>query len=200
MHEISEKDQNNNSIIGDVITQDVQNTYIHAKHHMVAAVGLRNMIVVDTPDVTLVSTKDKAQEVEKIVNQLQKNGKEEGFFHRKVYRPWGWYDRIDIGRGYQVKSICVKPGEKLSLQSHKYRAEHWIIVKGQARVTKGDSVFNLKVNQSTYIEIGEKHSLENCSKLESLEVIEVQSGTYFGEDDIVRYDDVYDRHLYKENK
>ena len=180
MHEVSEKDQNNNAIIGDAITQDVKNTYIHAKHHMVAAIGLQDMVVVDTPDVTFVSTKDKAKEVGKMVERLQTSGKDEGFFHRKVYRPWGWYDRIDRGNGYQVKSICVKPGGKLSLQSHKYRAEHWIVVKGEARITKGDSVFNLKVNQSTYIEIGEKHSLENFSKLESLEVIEVQSGTYFG--------------------
>jgi len=200
LHKVSGKDKDGNAIIGDAITQDVKNTYIHAKHHMVAAIGLQDMVVVDTPDVTFVSTKDKAKEVGKMVERLQTSGKDEGFFHRKVYRPWGWYDRIDRGNGYQVKSICVKPGGKLSLQSHECRAEHWIVVKGEAKITKGSDVFNLKVNQSTYIEIGEKHSLENRSKSEYLEVIEVQSGTYFGEDDIVRYDDMYDRHLSQEDK
>jgi len=200
LHKVSGKDKDGNAIIGDAITQDVKNTYIHAKHHMVAAIGLQDMVVVDTPDVTFVSTKGKAKEVGKMVERLQTSGKDEGFFHRKVYRPWGWYDRIDRGNGYQVKSICVKPGGKLSLQSHECRAEHWIVVKGEAKITKGSDVFNLKVNQSTYIEIGEKHSLENNSKSEYLEVIEVQSGTYFGEDDIVRYDDMYDRHLSQEDK
>jgi len=195
LYDIGVKDDNGNVIQGDVFTEETTNTYINATSHMVATIGVQDLVIVDTPNATLISTKDKAQEVKKIVEQLQHQDREEQFCHRKVYRPWGWYDTIERKKKFQVKRISVNPGAKLSLQSHKHRAEHWIVVKGKAIVTKGNDKFNLEVNQSTYISIGELHSLENYSKLDSLELVEVQSGTYFGEDDIIRYDDIYNRHL-----
>ena len=198
LYDIGVKDDNGNVIQGDVFTEETTNTYINATNHMVATIGVQDLVIVDTPNATLISTKDKAQEVKKIVEQLQQQDREEQFCHRKVYRPWGWYDTIERKKKFQVKRIHVNPGAKLSLQSHKHRAEHWVVVKGKAIVTKGNDIFDLEVNQSTYISIGELHSLENYSKLDSLELVEVQSGSYFGEDDIVRYDDIYDRHLLDE--
>ena len=198
LYDIGVKDDNGNVIQGDVFTEETTNTYINATNHMVATIGVQDLVIVDTPNATLISTKDKAQEVKKIVEQLQQQDREEQFCHRKVYRPWGWYDTIERKKKFQGKRIHVNPGAKLSLQSHKHRAEHWVVVKGKAIVTKGNDIFDLEVNQSTYISIGELHSLENYSKLDSLELVEVQSGSYFGEDDIVRYDDVYDRHLLDE--
>jgi len=195
LYDIGVKDDNGNVIQGDVFTEETFNTYISANSHMVATIGVQDLTIIDTLDAILISTKDKAHEVKKIVEQLKQKDRKERSFHRKVYRPWGWYDSIEKKKNFQVKRIYVNPGAKLSLQSHKYRAEHWVIVKGKAVVTKGSDVFNLEANQSTYIPIGERHSLENYSKLDSLELVEVQSGSYFGEDDIVRYDDIYDRHL-----
>jgi mannose-1-phosphate guanylyltransferase/mannose-6-phosphate isomerase len=193
LYDIGIKDSNGNVIKGDVIIQDTTNTYINANYHMVATIGVDNLIIVNTPDATFIATQDKAQEVKSIVKSLQASGRCESAMHRKVYRPWGWYDSIGLGGHFQVKRIYVKPGGKLSLQSHKYRVEHWVVIKGEAVVTKGDNVFSLKKNQSTYISIGERHSLENYSKQDSLEIIEVQSGSYFGEDDIIRFNDVYGR-------
>ena len=198
LYDIGTKDSNGNVIQGDVFTEETTNTYINANHHMVATIGVQDLVIVDTPNATLISTKDKAQDVKKIVEQLQQQDREEQFCHQKVYRPWGWYDSIEKKEKFQVKRIHVNPGAKLSLQSHKHRAEHWVVIKGKAIVTNGNDIFNLEVNQSTYIPIGSLHSLENYSESDPLELIEVQSGSYFGEDDIVRYDDIYDRHLLDE--
>ena len=192
LHEIGNKDQNNNVIRGDVISSETTNSYIKADHHMVAVIGADNLIVVDTPDATLIATKDKVKEVKQVVEQLQQEGRYEEQFHRKVYRPWGWYDSIDKGDRFQVKRICVNPGASLSLQKHFYRAEHWIIVTGTARITNGNKTELLAENQSTYIPIDTLHRLENPGKL-PLEMIEVQSGSYLGEDDIERFDDHYGR-------
>ena len=148
--------------------------------------------MVETPDAVLVADQRYTQDVKKIVDRLKRDGHTEGVLHRKVFRPWGWYDGVDAGERFQVKRIMVKPGGKLSLQMHHHRAEHWIVVRGTARVTKGDEVFLLTENQSTYIPLGVTHRLENPGQVD-LEMIEVQSGSYLGEDDIVRFDDVYGR-------
>lgn len=192
LYDIGMKDNNGNVIKGDVITQDTVNTYINANHHMVATIGVQDLVIVDTPNATLVSTQDKAQEVKKIVQQLQKQNRGEQSFHRKVYRPWGWYDTIDAGECFQVKRLHIKPGAKLSLQKHNHRAEHWVVVNGVADVIKGEEQFELHKGQSTYIKIGQKHLLANASNQE-LEIIEVQSGDYLGEDDIERFEDIYGR-------
>ncbi len=192
LYEIGNKDQNNNVITGDVISTKTINSYIKADHHMVVTIGVDNLIVVDTPDATLIATKDKVQQVKRVVEQLQQKGRCEEQLHRKVYRPWGWYDSIDKGGRFQVKRICVNSGASLSLQKHSYRAEHWIVVTGTAKITNGDKIELLSENQSTYIPIGVLHRLENIGKF-PLEMIEVQSGSYLGEDDIERYDDDYGR-------
>jgi len=192
LYDIGVKDVNGNMIRGDIITQDTTNSYINATHHMVATIGIDNLIVVDTPDATFVATKDKAQEVKSIVESMQVNGRDEIDVHRKVYRPWGWYDSIEAGERFQVKRLYVNPGAKLSLQMHHKRAEHWVVVNGTATVTNGDKILTLKGGDSVYIPIGVIHSLENKSN-EQLEIIEVQSGTYLGEDDIVRFGDKYGR-------
>ncbi|MDP6583711.1 MAG: mannose-1-phosphate guanylyltransferase/mannose-6-phosphate isomerase, partial [Anaerolineales bacterium] len=192
LHETGNKDQNNNVIRGDVISSETTNSYIKAEHHMVVTIGVDNLIVADTPDATLIATKDKVQLVEQVVEQLQQKDRYEEQHHRKVYRPWGWYDSIDKGERFQVKRICVNPGASLSLQKHFHRAEHWIFVTGTAKVTNGDKVEQLSENQSTYISIGALHRLENTGKL-PLELIEVQSGSYLGEDDIERFEDNYGR-------
>jgi mannose-1-phosphate guanylyltransferase/mannose-6-phosphate isomerase len=155
-------------------------------------VGVQGLVVVETPDAVLVADQRHTQDVKKIVDRLKRDGHTEGMVHRKVYRPWGWYDGVDGGERFQVKRIMVKPGGKLSLQMHHHRAEHWIVVRGTARVTKGDEVFLLSENQSTYIPLGVTHRLENPGQV-SLEMIEVQSGSYLGEDDIVRFEDLYGR-------
>jgi mannose-1-phosphate guanylyltransferase/mannose-6-phosphate isomerase len=192
LYDIATKDSQGNVIKGDVIIQDTTNTYINADHHMVAAIGVDNLIIIDTPDATFIASQDKAQEVKSIVESLQASDRCEGGTHRKVYRPWGWYDSIESGEYFQVKRLHVKPGAKLSLQMHHKRAEHWIVVSGTATVTNGEQTFILGKGESTYIALGATHGLENKTN-EPLEIIEVQSGAYLGEDDIVRFEDVYGR-------
>jgi len=192
LHDIGKKDSNGNVIQGDVFTEDTTNTYINANHHMVATIGVQDLVIVDTSNATLIATKDKAQEVKKIMEQLQDQNREEQVYHRKVYRPWGWYDSIEAGLHFQVKRLHVNPRAKLSLQMHRKRAEHWVVVNGTATATNGQNVLTLEEGDSTYIPIGVTHSLENKTN-KQLEIIEVQSGTYLGEDDIVRFEDVYGR-------
>ena len=192
LYDIGTKDSQGNVIKGDVITQGTTNTYINADHHMVAAIGVDNLIIIDTPDATFIATQDKAQEVKSIVESLQASGRCESSTHLKVYRPWGWYDSIESGEYFQVKRLHVNPGAKLSLQMHYKRAEHWVVVSGTATATNGEEILTLEAGDSTYIPIGKMHSLENKSN-KPLEIIEVQSGTYLGEDDIVRFEDIYGR-------
>jgi len=190
--EISEKDENNNVARGDVITTDSDNCYFNAEQKLIAAVGVSNLVVIETKDAILVAEKDKVQDVKKIVEQLKESGRTEHHIHREVYRPWGKYDSIDAGPRDHVKRITVKPGEKLSIQKHYHRAEHWIVVSGTASVTNGDKVILVSENESTYIPLGTIHALENPGKI-PLEMIEVQTGSYLGEDDIVRFEDKYGR-------
>ncbi|MDC3315690.1 mannose-1-phosphate guanylyltransferase/mannose-6-phosphate isomerase [Candidatus Thioglobus sp.] len=192
LHDIGTKDSNGNVIQGDVLTEETINTYINANNHMVATIGVQDLVIVDTPNATLIATKDKAQGVKKIVEQLQQQGREEQLCHRKVYRPWGWYDSIDVGLHFQVKRLHVNPGAKLSLQMHHRRAEHWVVVDGIATAINGEDVLTLTKGDSTYIPIGTTHGLENKTN-KQLEIIEVQSGAYLGEDDIVRFEDIYGR-------
>ena len=192
LYDIGTKDSNGNVIQGDVFTEDTANTYIHANHHMVATIGVQDLVIVDTPNATLIATKDKAQEVKKIVERLQEQDREEQLFNRKVYRPWGWYDSIEVGFNFQVKRLHVNPGAKLSLQMHHKRAEHWVVVSGTATVINGEEILTLTEGDSTYIPIGTTHGLENKTN-KQLEIIEVQSGAYLGEDDIVRFEDIYGR-------
>jgi len=192
LYDIGVKDRRGNVIKGDVIIQDVTNTYINADHHMVAAIGVDNLIIVDTPDATFIAVQDRAQEVKSIVESMQASSRYESNAHRKVYRPWGWYDSIESGEYFQVKRLHVKPGAKLSLQKHQKRAEHWVVVSGVATVTNGGKVSTLKKGESTYIPVGVIHALGNNTN-ESLEIIEVQSGVYLGEDDIERFEDIYGR-------
>ena len=186
------KDQAGNAHIGDVLTTNSTNTLVHATSRLVSLVGVENLIVVETPDAVLVVDKTRSQEVKNIVTQLQKTKREEQNSHRKVHRPWGWYDSIDEGGRFKVKRIQVKPKASLSLQKHHHRAEHWIVVAGTAVITNGDKVLTLTENQSTYIPLGEVHRLANPGSI-PLEIIEVQSGSYLGEDDIVRFEDSYGR-------
>lgn len=190
--DIKERDAAGNVVQGDVLMHDTRNSLLMAEQRCVAAVGLDNMIVVETADAVLVAHRDKAQQVKEIVTQLKASQRTETKTHRKVYRPWGAYEGIDTGSRFQVKRLTVKPGASLSLQMHHHRAEHWIVVTGTARVTRGDEVFLLSENQSTYIPLGVQHRLENPGAI-PLEIIEVQSGSYLGEDDIVRFEDIYDR-------
>jgi mannose-1-phosphate guanylyltransferase/mannose-6-phosphate isomerase len=189
---IGEKDSQNNVIHGDVLTHGVSNSYLHSTSRLLSAVGVDNLIIVETADAILVAHRDKAQQVKEIVQQLAKQGRPEADTPQKVARPWGWYESIDHADRFQVKHITVKPGACLSLQMHHHRAEHWIIVKGTARITRDDKVMTLTENQSTYIPLGSKHRLENPGKI-PLELIEIQSGSYLGEDDIVRFEDHYGR-------
>ncbi|HZF97412.1 MAG TPA: mannose-1-phosphate guanylyltransferase/mannose-6-phosphate isomerase [Pseudoxanthomonas sp.] len=189
--DVAERDADGNARHGDVIAVDSRNSYAYAQR-LVALVGLDDIVVVETDDAVLVARKDRVQEVKQVVAQLKGAQRSQAVLHREVHRPWGSYDSVDIGPRHQVKRIKVKPGAQLSLQSHRHRAEHWIVVSGIARVTRDDEVFELFENQSTYIPIGAKHRLENPGK-EMLELVEVQSGGYLGEDDIVRYSDIYGR-------
>lgn len=189
--EVSEQDGDGNAHHGDVIAIDSRNSYAYARR-LVALVGVDDLVVVETDDAVLVAAKDKVQEVKQVVARLKADQRSQAALHREVHRPWGSYDSVDAGDGFQVKRIKVKPGASLSLQSHERRAEHWIVVRGTARVTRNNDVFELFANQSTYIPIGAKHRLENPGT-DMLELIEVQSGDYLGEDDIVRYEDVYGR-------
>lgn len=188
----ADRDARGNAAHGDVMVVDSDNTLVHATSRLVGVVGLQDVIVVETPDAVLVTDRSRSQEVKKIVAKLGERGRIEHALHRKVHRPWGWYDSIDMGPRFQVKRIMVKPGASLSLQMHHHRAEHWIVVTGTAEVTCGERKILLTENQSTYIPLGEVHRLANPGRVE-LEIIEVQSGSYLGEDDIVRFEDTYGR-------
>lgn len=186
------KDEAGNVSQGDVILEECKNTLAISEGRLVTCVGIEDMVVVETPDAILVANKNKTQDVKKIVECLKREGRPEGHLHRKVFRPWGWYDGVDFGERFQVKRIVVNPGAALSLQMHHHRAEHWIVVRGTARVTCGDKTYLVAENQSTFIPLGTQHRLENPGCV-SLEMIEVQSGSYLGEDDIVRFQDIYGR-------
>jgi mannose-1-phosphate guanylyltransferase / mannose-6-phosphate isomerase len=190
--QVQSKDANGNVHIGDVLQTDSHNTLVHASSRLVALVGVSNLVVVETADAVLVASKADSQDVKHIVSQLAMQNREEQSLHRKVHRPWGWYDSIDEGGSFKVKRIQVRPGASLSLQKHHHRAEHWIVVTGTAEITNGEKVLTLTENQSTYIPLGEVHRLANPGTI-PLEIIEVQSGNYLGEDDIVRFEDTYGR-------
>jgi len=190
--DIGERTSDGNVLVGDILQKDTANSYLHAESRMIAAVGVENLVVVETADAVLVCSKDRVQDVKGIVDKLRKNKRDEAVLHRRVYRPWGAYESIDREERFQVKRITVNPGARLSSQMHHHRAEHWIVVKGTAKITHGEETLILTENQSTYIPFGVIHRLENPGKI-PLELIEVQSGSYLGEDDIVRFDDVYGR-------
>ncbi len=190
--DISEKDGNGNVTHGDVMLHSSRNSYVRTDDKLVAAIGINDLVIVSTKDALMISHKDRVNDIKVIIDQLKTTSRIEWELHREVYRPWGKYDLIDAGEHYQVKRITVKPGAKLSTQMHNHRAEHWIIVSGEAWVTNGDKTFLLSENESTYIPVGVVHALANPGKVD-LELIEVQSGSYLGEDDIVRFEDVYGR-------
>ncbi len=190
--DVGEHDADGNITRGDVIAVDTRDTYVDAATRLVTTVGVNNLVVVETADAVLVASKERVQEVKAVVDRLQASQRPEGRSHRKVYRPWGYYDSIDFDQRFQVKRIMVRPGACISLQMHHHRAEHWVVVSGAAQVHRGDEVFLLTENQSTYIPVGIQHRLTNPGKI-PLEIIEVQSGSYLGEDDIVRFEDVYGR-------
>ena len=188
----AKKDESGNTTQGDVVLRDARNVYARGETRLVTALGVDDLVIVDTPDALLVAGKDTTQDTKGLVEQLKQAGRDECRHHRKVYRPWGHYDSVHSGERFQVKHIIVNPGQQLSLQSHRHRAEHWIVVRGTARVTRGEETFTLSENESTYIPKGTQHRLENPGE-SPLELIEVQSGDYLGEDDITRYEDVYGR-------
>jgi mannose-1-phosphate guanylyltransferase/mannose-1-phosphate guanylyltransferase/mannose-6-phosphate isomerase len=190
--QIAEHDKQGNAVRGDAFVSDTRNSYIRAESRFVAVIGLDNAVVVETADAVLVMHRDKAQDIKRAVEHLNSNGRREHMEHLRVYRPWGWYEGIDQGERFQVKRIMVKPGDKLSLQMHHHRAEHWVVVRGTAKVTVDGEVRQVGENQSTYIPLGQTHRLENPGKV-PLHLIEVQSGSYLGEDDIVRFEDTYGR-------
>ncbi|UOD50432.1 mannose-1-phosphate guanylyltransferase/mannose-6-phosphate isomerase [Orrella daihaiensis] len=190
--QIADKDDHGNATLGDTITVDTRDTLIHANYRLVGTVGVEDLVVVETADAVLIGKRSESQRVKDIVNTIASRDREEHLLHRKVHRPWGWYDSIDEGEHFKVKRIMVKPGASLSLQKHHHRAEHWIVVSGQGEVTCDDKVITLGPNQSTYIPQGSIHRLANRTN-EPLELIEVQSGSYLGEDDIVRFEDHYGR-------
>ena len=189
---ILDKDADNNALLGDVVTSDLTNSLVRAEHRLVSVIGLDSIIVVETADAVMVAPLDRAQDVKSIVSQLKSEERTQSSLHRRVFRPWGFYESLDTGDQFQVKRIGVTPGAGLSLQLHHQRAEHWIVVKGTATVTRGDETFELQQNESTYIPVETRHRLQNLTD-EPLEIIEVQSGDYLGEDDIVRFDDLYGR-------
>jgi mannose-1-phosphate guanylyltransferase len=190
--EINEKDENNNTIDGDVIQFETNNCLLLAQNRLVATAGVDNIVVIETKDAVLVAGKDQTMTVKKIVEKLRVSNRLEEQNHRVIYRPWGHFDSVEEGEGFKVKRITVNPGAMLSLQKHRHRAEHWIVVSGQAKVTKGNKTFLVNKNKSVYIDIGETHALENPTK-KPLEIIEVQTGDYLGEDDIIRFKDKYGR-------
>jgi mannose-1-phosphate guanylyltransferase/mannose-6-phosphate isomerase len=190
--EVQQRDEDGNAKRGDVYLDGVTNSLVRAQSRIVAVVGVQDLVVVETADAVLVAHKDQVQRVKQVVDHLKQSERTEHLHHTRVYRPWGYYEGIDAGDRFQVKRITVKPGEKLSLQMHHHRAEHWVVVSGTARVTCGDKISLLSENESTYIPIGMNHRLENPGKL-PLHIIEVQSGSYLGEDDIVRFEDIYQR-------
>ena len=185
-------DSDGNHLQGDVVSVATKDSYVMAQNRLVGTIGVENLVVVETSDAVLVAHKDRVQDVRTIVQRLKACERDEYLTHREVFRPWGSYESVGQGERYQVKRIKVKPGESLSLQMHHHRAEHWIVVRGTAEVTRGDEVFTLAENESTYIPIGVTHRLANPGKL-TLELIEVQAGAYLGEDDIVRFEDNYGR-------
>jgi mannose-1-phosphate guanylyltransferase/mannose-1-phosphate guanylyltransferase/mannose-6-phosphate isomerase len=190
--DVTDKDPFGNAICGDILTVDTRNSFIHAQSKLVAVIGVNDLVVVETDDAVMISSKERVQEVKQIVGQLKVLGRSEADIHRKAYRPWGHYDLVDTGERHQTKRIVVKPGGKLSVQKHHHRAEHWVVVKGTAMVTKGDEKLLITENESIYIPLGIVHCLENPGVI-PLEIVEVQSGSYLGEDDIVRFDDQYGR-------
>ncbi|NOT11346.1 MAG: mannose-1-phosphate guanylyltransferase/mannose-6-phosphate isomerase [Methylococcaceae bacterium] len=190
--DVTDKDSFGNAVSGDVLTVDTKNSYIYSENKLVAVIGVEDLIVVETKDAVMIAAKDRVQEVKQVVDQLKKLGRSEADIHRKVYRPWGHYDSVDSGERHQTKRIVVKPGAKLSVQKHHHRAEHWVVVKGTALVAKGDEKILITENESIYIPLGVVHCLENPGVI-PLEIVEVQSGSYLGEDDIVRYGDQYGR-------
>ncbi len=192
LHEASDTDENNNVAMGDVVCVDTRNCYLYSSSRLVAAVGLRDHVVVETKDAVMVAPKDKVHEIKDVVESLKRQGRNEASLHRQVYRPWGSYDSVDQGDRFQVKRLIVKPGAVLSLQMHHHRAEHWVVVSGTARITRDDEVFLLRENESTFIPLGARHRIENPGNV-PLHIIEVQSGSYLGEDDIVRFEDQYGR-------
>jgi mannose-1-phosphate guanylyltransferase / mannose-6-phosphate isomerase len=192
LHAASEADGRGNVARGDVIAEDSNGCYLYSESRLVAVVGLENHVVIETKDAVLVAPQDRVQDVKKLVFRLKEQGRYEHSLHREVFRPWGSYDSIENGPRFQVKRLKVKPGATLSLQMHHHRAEHWIVVSGTARITRGDEVFLLEENQSTYIPVGVRHRIENPGKI-PVHIIEVQSGSYLGEDDIVRFEDRYGR-------
>ncbi len=192
LHAASDSDPSGNVARGDVITEDTFNCYLYSESRLVAAVGLKDHVVIETKDAVLVAPKDRVQDVKALVTRLKEMGRYEHSLHREVFRPWGSYDSLENGARFQVKRLSVKPGAQLSLQLHHHRAEHWVVVSGTARITRGEETFLLEENQSTYIPVGVKHRIENPGKI-PLQVIEVQSGSYLGEDDIVRFEDRYGR-------
>jgi mannose-1-phosphate guanylyltransferase len=190
--DISEKDGDGNSTHGDVILHNTHNSYVKTDERLVAAIGVNDLVIVSTKDALMVAHKDSVQDVKIITANLKARSRREWELNHEVFRPWGKYDSIDSGDRYQVKRITVKPGAKLSVQMHHHRSEHWVVVSGTARVTNGESTFLLAENESTYIQAGIVHALENPGKVD-LELIEVQTGLYLGEDDIVRFEDIYGR-------
>jgi mannose-1-phosphate guanylyltransferase/mannose-6-phosphate isomerase len=186
------RDQDGNVIAGDVITEGTTGSYLHSTSRLIAAVGLIDHVVVETKDAVLVAPRDKVQDVKALVTRLKAQGRYETALHREVFRPWGSYDSIDHGERFQVKRLVVKPGATMSLQLHHHRAEHWIVVSGTARITRGEETFLLGENESTFIPMGTMHRIENPGKV-MLHIVEVQSGSYLGEDDIVRFEDRYGR-------
>jgi mannose-1-phosphate guanylyltransferase/mannose-6-phosphate isomerase len=192
--QVGEPDGDGNVTSGDTILEDTKNTFVHSSSRLVSTVGVDNLVIIETADAILIADKSQSQHVKKIVSQLVKDNRQEDTLHRKVHRPWGWYDIIDEGARFKVKRIQVKPGASLSLQKHAHRAEHWVVIKGTAEITNGEQVLTLIENQSTYIPPGTLHRLSNPGDI-PLEIIEVQSGSYVGEDDIVRVEDSYGRVL-----
>ncbi len=192
LHAACERDAQNNALFGDVLVEDTHDSYIYAESRLVATVGLRDHVVVETKDAVLVAPKDRVQEVRKLVARIKADGRYEHALHREVFRPWGSYDSIDSGQRFQVKRLVVNPGGVLSLQLHHHRAEHWVVVTGTARITRGEETFLLEENQSTFIPVGVRHRIENPGRI-PLHIIEVRSGGYLGEDDIVRFEDRYGR-------
>jgi mannose-1-phosphate guanylyltransferase/mannose-6-phosphate isomerase len=190
--DVGAKDEARNVARGDVELRDAAGCYVHADGRHVSVLGARDLVVVETDDAVLVAARDRTQEVKDVVERLDRAKRTEHISHSRVHRPWGYYEGVDAGPGFQVKRLMVKPGHKLSLQMHHKRAEHWVVVSGTARVTRGDEVFDLGRNQSTYIPLGTRHRLENASTVPLL-IVEVQSGDYLGEDDIVRFEDSYNR-------
>jgi mannose-1-phosphate guanylyltransferase/mannose-6-phosphate isomerase len=194
LHETLPQDPDGNALRGDVIAEDTADTLVFSESRLVATIGLRGYVVIETKDAVLVAPKDRVQDVKGIVARLRVEGRSEHSLHREVHRPWGSYDSVEQGPGYQVKRLTLKPGAAISLQLHQHRSEHWVVVSGQARITRGDESFILAANQSTYIPAGTRHRMENIAD-EPLHVVEVQAGDYLGEDDIVRFEDRYGRQV-----